>query len=203
MKLLKSKIISSDENVNIEHDLLFTLANLNNTNFYSRQLINVYIPVNNLYTKIDLILINTKGIYVFEYKSFNGIISGKQKSKYWNQLIKNDKRKFLNPIDENDSHIKTLKNIFNIENDNKNLFKSYILFNDSNKTNLEKIRYKESSILKVINKDNLIDILSIDNRTTKSLLSKEQVDYIFKNLQKYTIIDKNKNYVDEFFYHNK
>jgi hypothetical protein len=194
-------LLKDNDNLNKEHDLFFSLVSINNLQFYTQQLINIYIPnKNNLYTKIDLILISQKGIYVIEYKDINGEIIGKHKSKYWKQITKNEKTKFLNPINENSSHIDTLKKLFSIDNDIDTLFKSYIIFNENN---LDLISYQASESLKIFNKNQLLNILNDSNKNSKSLLTIEQVDFIFKNLQKYTIIDQDKKYIDEFFQNNK
>jgi hypothetical protein len=194
-------LMEENDNINKEHDLFFSLISINNLQFYTKQLVNIYIPKkDNLYTKIDLILISQKGIYVIEYKDMNGDIIGKHKSKYWNMINKNKKIKFLNPINENFSHISTLKKLFSIDNYKDTLFKSYIIFNENN---LDKITYNTSQSLKIFNKNKLSDILNEDNKNSKNLLSIEQVNFIFENLQKYTIIDQDKKYIDEFFHNNK
>lgn len=194
-------LMERNDNINKDHDLFFSLISINNLNFYTKQLINIYIPKKeNLYTKIDLILISQKGIYVIEYKDIHGEIIGKHKSKYWKQIANKEKIKFLNPINENSSHIDTLKQLFSIDNEKENLFKSYIIFNENN---IDNISYEASECLKIFNKTKLVDILNENNKNSKSLLTKDQVDFIFESLKKYTIIDQDKKYIDEFFHNNK
>ena len=63
-------------------------------------LTNLYLPKHNdpsETTEIDLVMICTSGIFVFEVKNYKGWIYGNEKSKYWTQTFnKNSKFKFLN-----------------------------------------------------------------------------------------------------------
>lgn len=49
-------------------------------------------------TEVDLIYINTSGIYVIESKNYSGWIFGDFKQKYWTQTFKTEKHKFYNPV---------------------------------------------------------------------------------------------------------
>lgn len=80
-----------------------------------RFLFNVYIPTRTgQTTEIDLILICSKGIFVFESKNYNGWIFGNEKNRYWTQVLpagrgRSHKERFYNPIMQNAAHIKHLK----------------------------------------------------------------------------------------------
>ncbi len=78
---------------------------------------NVLIPKRNgETTEIDLILICSKGLFVFECKNFSGWIFGDELQKHWTQTLpigrgRCRKEQFYNPIMQNSSHIRHLKNI--------------------------------------------------------------------------------------------
>ncbi len=81
-------------------------------------LYNVYLPKENgETTEIDLMMISSKGIFVFESKNYSGWIFGNEKQKTWTQTLSNGKSRnahkehFLNPIMQNKLHIDTLKKI--------------------------------------------------------------------------------------------
>lgn len=76
-------------------------------------LYNCYLPMeNNKTTEIDLIMIHSSGIYVFESKNYSGWIFGSEYSRTWTQTLPNGNRArkehFLNPIMQNKLHIKWL-----------------------------------------------------------------------------------------------
>lgn len=75
------------------------------------------IHINDLYipkpdgstVQIDHILISPKGIFVIETKNYTGWILGSENSQYWKQVIYKRQEKFYNPIWQNASHIKALR----------------------------------------------------------------------------------------------
>ena len=70
----------------------------------ARFLFNVYIPRGNgETTEIDVLMICSKGIFVFESKNYNGWIFGSESQKYWYQTFpagrgRSHKEHFYNPI---------------------------------------------------------------------------------------------------------
>ncbi|MBR3281594.1 MAG: NERD domain-containing protein [Clostridia bacterium] len=76
-----------------------------------RFLYNVYLPKEDgTTTEIDMLLITPKGIFVFESKNFSGIIFGEYDQKNWTQYLnRHTKEHFYNPIKQNETHIKYLK----------------------------------------------------------------------------------------------
>ena len=78
-------------------------------------LFNVYLPKGeNETTEIDVLMICSQGIYVFESKNYSGWIFGNEKYKMWTQTLPqgkgrpSKKEKFLNPIMQNKLHIRCL-----------------------------------------------------------------------------------------------
>lgn len=80
-----------------------------------RFLFNLYVPKsNNETSEIDVLLICSKGLFVFESKNFSGWIFGNEADKMWTQTFpigrgKSRKDQFYNPILQNSYHIKHLK----------------------------------------------------------------------------------------------
>lgn len=67
-------------------------------------------------TEIDVLLICSKGLFVFECKNFSGWIFGNELQKRWAQTLplgrgRSQKEQFYNPIMQNASHIRHLKNM--------------------------------------------------------------------------------------------
>ncbi len=73
---------------------------------------NVYLPKDNGETsEIDLLFITQKGIFVFESKNYSGWIFGNDEDRYWIASLPNgQKNKFYNPVMQNKTHIKWLRN---------------------------------------------------------------------------------------------
>lgn len=71
---------------------------------------NVYIPIKgNKTTEIDLIVVSKKGLLLFECKNYAGNIYGDGNRKKWVQYLGKKKSYFYNPILQNKSHAKYLK----------------------------------------------------------------------------------------------
>lgn len=72
----------------------------------------VYVPAANGKTsQIDHVVVSSYGIFVIETKNYKGWIFGDENSQNWTQIIYKEKHKFYNPIKQNASHIRALKNI--------------------------------------------------------------------------------------------
>lgn len=130
-------------------------------------------------------MIAETGIYVFELKNYSGWIFGNEKYKKWTQTFPTkQKYHFYNPIWQNNSHIKALKNVMKI--DREDLYKSYIIF--SEKCTLKRITIKSENV-KVIKRESLIWHIKRDFRDSPKILTPEQVDIIYKVLGRYSLAD--------------
>jgi len=75
---------------------------------------------NGQFSQIDLVLVTSEGIIVFEVKKYSGWIFGSGNNTNWTQVLSYGKKKykFYNPIKQNNNHIselkKTLKQFENI-----------------------------------------------------------------------------------------
>lgn len=77
---------------------------------------NCYLPTSNgETTEIDLIMIHYSGIYVVESKNYSGWIFGSTYREMWTQTLPNGrkarKERFLNPVIQNQGHIRWLKKV--------------------------------------------------------------------------------------------
>lgn len=116
-------------------------------------LTNIYLPKKDgTTTEIDLLMVDTTGIYVFESKNYSGWIFGDEKSKMWTQSLKGGhKNKFFNPIWQNKGHISALDNY--LDGQFSEAFYSYIIF--SERCELKKVNFSSSNI-SVIKRNKLI-----------------------------------------------
>jgi hypothetical protein len=149
-------------------------------------LANIYVPKGDdgQTTEVDLILVHEKGIYVLESKNYGGWIYGNEKSTYWTQTFKTGKKeKFYNPIFQNNTHLKHLKNVlYNID---PKIFKSIIVF--SERCTLKKIDLSSSDV-QVIKRNNLQQTLNRLIHNSEIVLSKDRVDEIYRSLKIYTLV---------------
>ena len=122
-------------------------------------LFNVYIPKGNgETTEIDVLMICSKGIFVFESKNYSGWIFGSESQKNWYQTLpagrgKSHKEHFYNPIMQNHSHIKNLKYLL----DEQFPIRSIIVFSD--RCTLKSVQIKSNDI-SVINRYNVAPVVS-------------------------------------------
>ena len=142
-----------------------------------------YKIINNLLLKtlkgtaqIDHIVISQYGIFVIETKQYKGIITGNEYDDNWNQILFNNKEVLRNPIKQNNGHIKALKDVIPALRYKK--INSIILFTKRSnlKVNTETTVIYYNKVIKVI------------KRSKKKEFTKEEVDYIYKNLMNLILI---------------
>lgn len=148
-------------------------------------LFNCYLPkADGATTEIDVMLIHSTGIFVMESKNYSGWIFGSEKNKTWTQTLRNGNRRvqkehFYNPIMQNHTHIKWLKEIVG---SNIPLY-SVIAF--SERCSLKDITV-ESPNVKVINRQHIHEtVKQLGNRSIQSL-SKMDIERIYEMLLPYT-----------------
>lgn len=140
----------------------------------------VLIKSGNRTTQIDHIVVSIYGIFVIETKNYKGWITGFDNSEYWTKNVFGNKYTFYNPIKQNLGHIITLSKQLQIRNNN---FIPIIAF--SNNANLrinssynviyttqindiikqyDEIKISKEDVLKIVEKINNINIVSLDIR---------------------------------------
>ena len=145
-------------------------------------LLNTYIPkINNHkeFTEIDIIYINSSGIYVIESKNYSGLIVGSDEYTQWEQRFRgnNNKYRFYNPVRQNEDHIKHLQNL--LYNVNKDAFHSLIVFSDHCKLEV-------NSYADVINRRDLKELISDKFKGQPNVLTTENIDDIYIKLLPHT-----------------
>lgn len=146
---------------------------LNETNSIHKRIIN-NIVIKTAYdrtSQIDHILINEYGIFVIETKNYDGLIFGNYESKFWNQYIGVNNYTFYNPIMQNETHIKRLKEVLQVEHSSQYKFHSVIVFI---KNNAEDINEHN-----VINLSQLVDYI---NSFTVKTLTVDEIESVYCTL---------------------
>lgn len=136
-------------------------------------LMNLEIPTENgKTTEIDLLMIHTTGIYVFEIKHYKGTIYGDTNGEIWTQFFRTQKNNvFKNPVLQNAYHLKALKKLF----PNTDIF-SVIVFTNPD------------CDIKVKNDNNSLIISELNN------LSKNLNNNFYRYSEKYSINDIDKRF---------
>lgn len=160
------------------------LQQLNDPN--ARILNNIYLKKNDKgeTTEIDVLMIRSSGIYVLESKHYSGWIFGSTKDHKWTQTLpgkgRRRKNSFLNPIHQNNLHIRCL-----IEHLTRNQclnipIYSIIVFSD--KCTFKNVNVQDSNV-PVIKRRNLKNIMQqIHNTQNIACLTPEQINGIYQIL---------------------
>jgi len=78
---------------------------------------NVTLPTPDGTTQIDHVIVSKYGVFVIETKNMKGWIFGSPNQKVWTQKIFKHSSKFQNPLHQNYKHVKTLKALLNLNDD--------------------------------------------------------------------------------------
>lgn len=156
----------------------------------ARFLLNLYIPKREgETTKIDVLMLSTKGVFVFEIKNYSGWIFGDEDRKNWYQTLlrgrgRSHKESFYNPIMQNRTHIKYLKTLLGEDTP----MHSFITF--SERCTLKNVQVKRQDI-HVINQYDVARVVSrICNQIPGERLSEKQVEAQYNKLYSYTHVDE-------------
>lgn len=156
----------------------------------ARFLFNVYIPKDNgETTEIDVLMICSKGIFVFESKNYSGWIFGNENQKKWCQTLpagrgRSHKEYFYNPVMQNRSHIKHLKTFLGEQVS----VRSIIVFSD--RCTLKNIQIQNNDI-RVINRYNIAPVVStICNQTPTDQLTENEISEIYTKLYPFTQVNE-------------
>ena len=131
---------------------------------------------NNGFSQIDLVLVTSEGIIVFEIKDFSGWIYGSGNNTNWTKVLSygRKKYKFYNPIKQNNNHIselrKTLKQFEKIP-----FFSLIVFFGDCE---LKEINYvpKRTYLVKGHRVFEVLDLIKNENEPTEYTNKREVVD---------------------------
>lgn len=135
----------------------------------AKWLFNLYIPrEDDRTTEIDVLMLHTSGIYVFESKNYSGWIFGSYYRDEWTQCIKRDeeyrarKYRFYNPVKQNELHVKWLSKL--LPEEVHNLIRPVVVFGNRcrlKNLNLEKCNQPVIKLKKL--RKEFTKIMSIKN----------------------------------------
>lgn len=155
----------------------------------SKFLFNIYVPKKEEETtEIDVLMISSKGLFVFESKNYSGWIFGSDNQKYWYQTLSSGRRrshkeKFYNPVFQNNTHVKYLKSLIGNE------LPIYSIITFSDRCTLMNVNIKNSNV-NVINRYQVYNLISsIYNNNPDDILSADQINEIYNKLYPYTQVD--------------
>ena len=148
----------------------------------ARLMANIYVPKRDGgTTEIDLVMIGTSGIYVFESKNYSGWIFGSDNQKMWTQSFRKGKRQsFYNPVWQNRGHITALKQVLPGFSDS--VFSSVIVF--SARCELKKVTVSTPGVL-VVKRNHLSTSLSEQMNRQGFKIGRADVDQVFETLSQY------------------
>lgn len=63
-------------------------------------------------TQIDLLMLTSYCLFVFEIKNYSGRILGNRADRYWIHIVKNRRYQFYNPVLQNESHKRAVLSYF-------------------------------------------------------------------------------------------
>ncbi|SRR5579871_599638 len=145
---------------------------------------NVWRGVGNT-TEIDVLLICSKGLFVFESKNFSGWIFGNEAHQNWTQTLPRGRRsshkeRFYNPIMQNASHIKYLKRIIG----ETLTMHSIVVF--SNKCTLKDVTVNSKNVRVVYRHAVAPVVEGLFNQASTSHLTETEISNIYNQLFPYT-----------------
>ena len=146
---------------------------------------NAYIPKDyGKTTEIDLIYLTQKGAFVLESKNYSGWIFGNEKDKQWTATFPNgEKRRFYNPVIQNQNHIKWLKQYVG-----KSLpCYSVIVF--SERCTLKKITVKTVGVV-VVKRNRLFSLIADNWDRFPDRLTDQQINDIYCKLKECTDVSE-------------
>ena len=158
------------------------------TKLGAKFLFNVYIPKENgETTEIDVLMICSKGIFVFESKNYSGWIFGNESQRNWTQVLpkgrgRSNKEKFFNPIMQNRGHIKHLKSLVGEDIP----MRSIIAF--SERCTLKEITVTSTDV-SVINRYSVAQVVTTLFNQYPNALDTEKVDSIYNLLYPFSQVD--------------
>lgn len=180
---LKKEMKSLEQGEEGEYLIFESLDRLDGNN---KILVNLYLPQKDgTTTEVDLVMINNKGVHVFESKNYSGWIFGNEANKYWTQvLIGGKKNRFYNPIWQNRGHIQAIRNLFPSLSVSDCF--SYIIFSD--RCGLKELHVKTTDVF-IGYRYELTGLFSSIVSRNPDRLTDSQVSEIYGILTRYIHVD--------------
>ena len=145
---------------------------------------NIYLPKYNGETsEVDVVFITQKGIFVFESKNYSGWIFGNERNEYWTVTLPNEKNQFYNPVMQNRTHLKWMKEFVG---EDIPLF-SIIVF--SERCELKKVTTYSDDV-KVIKEGSIFETIRDFWSESPDMVSEERIEELYARLKERTEVDK-------------
>lgn len=134
---------------------------------------NMYLPVDDKKTEIDIVAVSSDGIFLIENKNYTGSVRGNTENKYW--TVRHGftgTYSFINPLIQNNFHLQALNKLF----DNKYPIYVVVIFNDGLK-GLEITGYSKNAVFKLRDfeiyiKERFIGGTHLDKEASTSVIAK-------------------------------
>lgn len=151
---------------------------LNSLPGYAQKLCNVYVPYKGRTSEIDVVMLHETGIYVFESKNYSGWIFGDEKGQYWTQCLNpKTKNRFYNPILQNKTHIKALKEYLHLTEEQAPI--SYIVF--SQRCEFKKVCERSENTI-VVQRPDMLKSLRKKIKDRPAIFTRELIDQMYDEL---------------------
>lgn len=160
-------------------------------NYGCKFLFNLFIPkVSGGTTEIDVLLISSKGLVVFESKNYSGWILGTESERFWTQSLcdwggDTHKERFYNPIMQNQTHIKNLRALIGTS------IPLYSVIVFSERCELKRVVFKSNDVCVVNRYDVVKTVLNILNRTSEDILTENDIADLYSQLYPYSQVSNN------------
>jgi hypothetical protein len=146
---------------------------------------NIYLPLVDHFTEIDMIGIHTSGIYIIENKNYSATIRGGRDDKYWHIKYSTCKGTMYNPIMQNRMHYNILCKVLSSDKTLSDILKERTIYNT--------VIFNDNAVLKL--KDdckcvfNLSDFIEHFNETDLPIYyTTEEMSIILNYLRTYSNI---------------
>jgi len=127
-------------------------------------------------TEIDVLVVSTKGVYVFEMKNYGGYIFGSEQDKHWKQVMNRfSKHNFYNPLRQNYAHTKAVESFLQIDIEH---ITPMVVF--SNRSKLSKINVSKKHFVAHLNQ--AIKVVKEKEKYGKSIFTKEDLTQMINKL---------------------
>ena len=146
----------------------------------------VYVHRNNSQiVEIDIAVVHTSGIYIFEVKTKRGKIFGSPNDKYWvAQHSETKSSKFFNPLKQTESHVRNLSKLYRIS---PLSCYSFIVFTD--RVDISGVEYRTNQTAVCLKRD-LPNILNRIKNNKNTPISPFVLDDIYQDLSYKSGVEK-------------
>ncbi|MFS0815453.1 nuclease-related domain-containing protein [Lysinibacillus sp. 1P01SD] len=145
-------------------------------------------------TEIDMVVIHHTGIYIIESKNYEGLIIGDSKLIYWQVHHQGFTKWLYNPLWQHGTHIRAIRGQIDLDS---YPFYSLIIFGED--AILSDIKYEASkNNFQVLHIAELKEFLNSKQKRSsfnKSLLSRNEMKMIYKELKRHTRISNKQIYI--------